>query len=438
MAQKRIGVIMGGFSSERHISLESGRNVYTKLSASKIYKPLPIFLSGSVQSQRLFILPITLLLKDNADDIHKCLLNPEGFGEKRMLLQSFREKAKNITQLYGRDAIFTPQEISYDLLASYVDFVFIALHGRPGEDGSVQKILESFDIPYNGSGIETTALTIDKHKTNSFLRQEGFTVATQYVVTKEDVCKDRFSWIRLVEEKFAYPLIAKPVDDGCSTGVVKILNRNMLHTYADQYFSATSDNSKGFLENTNGYSVKSSFLLEECIQKDLCTADCFEITIGLLTRVDQNNKTIYDVFEPSEVFASTSILSLEEKFLAGEGHNITPARFCEDTKESLAITEIVKKEIKRAAMALNIQGYARIDAFVKIGHNRNVSVWIIEVNALPAMTPATCLFHQCVLHGYTPLNFMEAIIQYGLTKRNFQSRKTGELYSQSLQVVLTR
>ena len=238
---------MGGFSSERHISLESGRNVYTKLSASKIYKPLPIFLSGSVQLHRLFIVPIALLLKDNADDIHKCLLNPEGFDGKDVLLQSFRERAKNITQLYGRDAIFTPQELSYDLLASYVDFVFIALHGRPGEDGSIQKILESLDIPYNGSGVKTTALTIDKHKTNSFLRQEGFTVATQYLVSKEDVCKDRFSWIGLVERKFTYPVIAKPVDDGCSTGVVKILNRDLLCTYADQYFSTTSDRGKDVL-----------------------------------------------------------------------------------------------------------------------------------------------------------------------------------------------
>ena len=428
MAQKRIGVIMGGFSSERHISLESGRNVYAKLSASKIYKPLPIFLSGSVQSHRLFILPIALLLKDNADDVHKCLLNLEGFDGKDVLLQSFREKAKNITQLYGRDAIFTPQELSYDLLASYVDFVFIALHGRPGEDGSIQKILEALDIPYNGSGIKTTALTIDKHKTNSFLRQEGFTVATQYVVSKEDVCKDRFSWISAAEKKFTYPIIAKPVDDGCSMGVAKILNRDMLCTYADQCFFTTSDSGKGFLEHTNGYPARSSFLLEECIQKDLSAVDCFEITVGLLTHVDQNNKTLYDVFEPSEVFASTSILSLAEKFLAGEGHNITPARFCKDTKASLAITEIVKKEIKRAAAALDIQGYARIDAFVKIGHNRDVSVWIIEVNALPAMTPATCLFHQCVLRGYTPLNFIESIIQYGFTKRNFQSSKTDDLH----------
>src|SRR5690606_18679019 len=64
-----VGVIMGGFSSERHISVESGRNIYEKLSSSTKYSPIPIFLTGNEEKHELYILPINVMLKDNADDI---------------------------------------------------------------------------------------------------------------------------------------------------------------------------------------------------------------------------------------------------------------------------------------------------------------------------------------------------------------------------------
>ncbi|MCB0637725.1 MAG: hypothetical protein KDC54_13940 [Lewinella sp.] len=67
--KQRIGVLLGGYSYERHISVESGRNVFEKLASSEKYAPVPIFLSGNDQRQELYQLPINLLLKDNADDI---------------------------------------------------------------------------------------------------------------------------------------------------------------------------------------------------------------------------------------------------------------------------------------------------------------------------------------------------------------------------------
>lgn len=87
------------------------------------------------------------------------------------------------------------------------------------------------------------------------------------------------------------------------------------------------------------------------------------------------------------------MLSLEEKFLAGEGHIITPARFHNDTKVATMISKRVKNELGTIAQALNLQGYARIDAFIKIYLLQKVEVWVIEINVLPAMTPATCIFH---------------------------------------------
>jgi D-alanine-D-alanine ligase len=123
---KKIGVIMGGFTPERHVSLESGRNVYSKLMASATYKPLPLFLSGSLKKHRIFTLPTALLLKDNADDIHDFLLHPTKFSMSEALLAPIRAEAKVLTKTYAKDAIFEPEELTYQTLKERVDFIFFS------------------------------------------------------------------------------------------------------------------------------------------------------------------------------------------------------------------------------------------------------------------------------------------------------------------------
>ena len=415
---------MGGFTPERHVSLESGRNIYSKLAASNQYEPLPLFLSGSMKAYRIFILPAALLLKDNADDVHDALLHPTRFSAAEGLLTAIRQEAASITKNYAKDVIFRPEELTFSALKARIDFVFIALHGRPGEDGTLQKILEGYDIPYNGSGIATTALTIDKYATNQFLAKKGFQIAQQLVVTQKDWEDDRVTTIHTVANLFTYPIIAKPLDDGCSAGVMHIANSDRLTAYASATFRNKPVMSSEVLQSlgleTGDYiPQQKQFLLEALVEKEPEALACLETTTGLLTHIDHNGKTLYEVFEPSETVATDVILSLEEKFLAGEGNNITPARFDCNAKVAAIISKKVKRKLENIARVLNIQGYARIDAFVKIYSDQKIEVWIIEINALPAMTPATCIFHQCALNGYTPFDFIDAIIQYGWTKRNF-------------------
>ena len=70
-----VAVILGGYSSERHISVESGRNVYEKLSSSEKYAPFPVFLTGNNSDHQMYHVPINLMLKDNADDIKEKVEN---------------------------------------------------------------------------------------------------------------------------------------------------------------------------------------------------------------------------------------------------------------------------------------------------------------------------------------------------------------------------
>ena len=417
--QIRIGIIMGGFSAERHISVESGRNIYEKLASSALYIPVPIFLSGTPKQHQLFILPINMLLKDSADDIHAKLMQPPA-AQQEAIIVPIRQEAAAITRKYVGKFITQRQAITYQALAQCVDGVFIALHGRPGEDGALQAILEQHNIPYNGSGIASTQLTIDKFKTNQFLRNQGIYVAEQMLVTQATWEKNQATTIHTLERQFSYPFIAKPVDEGCSAAVVKIKNQAMLQAYAAATFRAMPSPTAaqaqilGLKPNAD-FPQHERFLVEALVEQG--NAQHFlEITGGLLTHLDEQGGRRYELFEPSEAIAAGEVLSLEEKFMAGEGQNITPGRFHPDPAINQSIAIQVKQTLEKVASLLDIEGYARIDAFVKVYSPTHIETWIIEVNALPAMTPATCIFHQCALNGYTPFDFIHAIIQYGLKK----------------------
>ncbi|MHA7877520.1 MAG: D-alanine--D-alanine ligase family protein [Bacteroidota bacterium] len=415
----RVGVIMGGFSAERHISVESGRNIFEKLASSKQYLPIPIFLSGTPERHRLFVLPIHMLLKDNADDIHKQLLHPTT-SRYQAIVAPIQKEATTIIHRNAKAHSWVPEALSYETLSQYVDFAFIALHGRPGEDGTLQTRLFEQNIPYNGSSIASTRLTIDKFKTNQFLRSQGMHVADQALISRTMWEQDTVAAVHTIETQFRYPFIVKPVDEGCSAAVIKIQDRAMLTAYAETTFRTTSDlptmhAQRLGLSPSTEFPKKSCFLAEALVEQGEA-AHFVEITNGLLTHLDQHGHRDYELFAPSEVLAMGAVLSLEEKFLAGEGQNITPARFHPDPTINQQVTEKVRKDLERVAQLLDLEGYARIDAFVKIYSPTHIETWIIEVNSLPGMTPATCIFHQCAISGYTPLAFIQAIIQYGLQK----------------------
>jgi len=157
---------------------------------------------------------------------------------------------------------------------------------------------------------------------------------------------------------------------------------------------------------------KQVLLIEELISKHNAS-HFLEITGGMLTKLNKQNEIEYEVFEASEALSEGDILSLEEKFLAGQGQNITPARYSRIESERQKISETVKQTLGRAAKVLNVIGYCRIDAFVRIYNPENVEVIFIEVNSLPGMTPATCIYHQAALNHYKPYQFIDKILDFG-------------------------
>ncbi|MEA1971046.1 MAG: D-alanine--D-alanine ligase, partial [Thermodesulfobacteriota bacterium] len=117
---------------------------------------------------------------------------------------------------------------------------------------------------------------------------------------------------------------------------------------------------------------------------------------------------------PAETIPTKGILSLEDKFLYGQGENKTPARLPEDALKRIQDVAV------RAFLALGLKAYARIDMFVP-GDGRIV---VLEPNSLPGMTPSTVLFHQAAASGITQAELISSIIQLSF---DAHSEKKGPL-----------
>jgi D-alanine-D-alanine ligase len=328
------------------------------------------------------------------------------------------EECAAITNKYAAaNHTLSPEKISYEKLKENADEVFIALHGRPGEDGAIQQKLDAIGLSYNGSNRESSSITIDKYRTNEILKANGFLVAEHILITKEDWQNNKAKFEEILQNKIKYPFIAKPVDDGCSSAVKKIKTLAEFEAFCvlmfrnTEAFDATAANTL-HIKPKEEFPQKQVILVEELISKK--NAEHFlEITGGMLTRYNRNGELEYEVFEASEALADGEILSLEEKFLAGQGQNITPARYAKSAADRQKVSDQVKEALGGAARVLGVTGYCRIDAFVRVYKDCTAEVIFIEVNSLPGMTPATCIFHQAAINNYKPYEFIDNILDFG-------------------------
>ncbi len=422
----RTAVIMGGYSTERHISVESGRNVYEKLSSSEKYNPFTVFLmkADNETGFELYTVPIRIMLKDNADDIKDKILK----YRVHPVIQKIIEKSSLLTYKFGQiKNLDAPKKISFTDLKSMCDVAFIALHGRPGEDGNIQKYLNEYDIPYNGSDVQSSSVTINKYITNEILKKNGIQTASHLLIKKEDWKNLSNHLKKIIKDEIKYPLIAKPNDDGCSSAVKKIKNEKELEAYAQLIFRNTDKLPEAeatilMIQPNEEIPIKNEFLIEELVQSNGAKR-FLEITGGMLIKYNHEGEKIFEVFEPSEVLVEGDILSLEEKFLAGEGQNITPARFSKYPEEQKKISDDVKIQLRKTAEILNVDGYCRTDAFVRIFDTQHIEVIIIEVNSLPGMTPATCIYHQAAICQYKPYEFIDAILTQGIKRKQTDKEK---------------
>ncbi len=352
----RIGVLMGGPSNEREISLESGRNITYKLSPQK-YQAIPLFVSHDMQLYRL--------------------------SQQQLVLNSTAEIAQTLHE---------SMRIKWHDLSSSIDFAFIALHGGPGENGSLQGTLEMLGVPYNGSSVLASALCMNKFKTTQFLAAQGFNVPKAHLVSKSTWLADQQKVIETITQTLPLPLIVKPHDDGCSVMVQKIKNLTSLTSAIDIIFAQG----------------KEYALVEECIIG-------MELTVGVV------GNSHAKALPPSQAVSTAEILSIEEKFLPGAGENQTPAPL------PTAALAFIQRTMEQVFTAVDCKGYARIDCFYQTSAQSSTGkerVVVLEINTLPGMTPATCIFHQAAEVGIKPMDFIDLIITLGFEEHRKQPTST--------------
>ncbi len=288
-----------------------------------------------------------------------------------------------------------------------------------------------FRIIAGGCSSEASELCMDKGataKTLEGLRSAGISSASKTPVSMRRIAglesRDyRTLWDRLTEQLDSETLIAKPIGNGCSLGIARLLERTGVQAYCQSALRGATLIPERKLHGQNGIIEMPTrrmraVLFEEFIETDRVEIirDWFrwetrtgwiEITVGVL----QTGRKLR-AFSPSITVAEGSVLSLEEKFQGGTGVNITPPPASHVSPSAI---RNAKSRIEKVASTLGIRGYVRIDACM---HVMTGELIIIEANTIPGLTPSTVLFQQALAEKppLYPVNLLERIIDDSLKR----------------------
>ena len=287
MKKQRVGVLMGGMSAERDISLKTGEGVARALEA-------------------------------------------RGHDVARVV--------------FGKE----PMDIA--LRAADIDVAFLALHGRGGEDGCIQGMLELMGIEYTGSAVLPSALAMDKLKAKEMFRLHNVPTPPYYMATKQDLLDDELAVDHLAElhGSFGFPVIVKPRNEGSSVGLAKANDLRELRAAIE-----------AALEHDR-------FVLVERFIK------ATEVHVGILDG---------RVLGCIEVAPKSGLYDYEAKYTPGATEYIIPPRI------AATRTRGIMNLAERAVRALGCTGAVRVDLLVTEGENE----YVLEVNTLPGMTPTSLL-----------------------------------------------
>ncbi len=445
LSRKRVGVIFGGSTAERQVSLLSGTNVWLKLLRSKRYEPVPHLLDPDGTVWRLsYAAALRHTVEEAAANCREILLVDD---RQQGLVYAIRARLGLArSQLNALPEL--PKHLTMDEFLSSYDLVFLGLHGGAGEDGTFQAELDRRGISYNGSGARGSAVCMDKYETGrrlAGLESEGIRVPRRILIPMPSsvsaVSVDAM-WAQVISACGTEHVIVKPAADGCSAGVVPLVNCAELAMYlkhttygspriagetftslaADQVVEmATSMPShlifEEFVETDSITVVDSTDTADTASQHEpahlawgqICDSGWIEVTVGVLGPKGQMR-----ALSPSVTIARQGVLSVEEKFMGGTGVNLTPPPTAPLGLVKPEAIDRARRSIAVVANKLDMSGYGRIDAFL---HRETGEIMVIEANSLPGLTPSTVLFHQALAEDPSifPRALLETLLDLGVS-----------------------
>ncbi len=264
--------------------------------------------------------------------------------------------------------------------AAEIDFAFILLHGRGGEDGTVQGLLKLLDIPHQGSGVLGSAIAMDKHLAKELYRLSGLPVADWEIVTRTGGGNPSEIAARL-----GLPLVVKPVHEGSSLGLTIAHSEQELKTGLEAALS-------------HGREV----MVERYIKGR-------EITVGVVGNDTVEALPLIEII-PGEGY---TFFDYNAKYLPGASQEICPARV------SSQVTEKAQDYAVRAHRALRLRGYSRTDMILDADEN----FYLLETNTIPGMTATSLLPQAAAVHGLDFAQFVGRLIELGMEEWKMEHGK---------------
>lgn len=322
----KVAVIMGGTSDEREISLNSGKNIFNSIDKN-IFEP------------------------------YRVVIKYTGwFVEVDGMSYPLDRNTFGFTDAYN-------EEVRFDVAWNIV-------HGEPGETGHIQGYLDMMGIPYSGSGLYASALSMNKYDCNIILREAGIPVLPSVKIDRTNYMQE----VEKVPHRVGFPCIIKPNSSGSSYGI-----------------TIAEDTESMWQEVKKALNYSHEIIVEQF-------ARGVEVTSGI---VDYKGQTIAlpltEVIHSGEYFFDT-----DSKYDHSRGvKEITPAK---SVTGDLAI--MVQEITKKAFRTLKLRGQARADYIVQEN-----TIYLLEINSIPGMSDSSVLPQQMDALGIDLKEFITDILQ---------------------------
>ncbi len=345
MSQKiRVAVLFGGKSVEHKVSLRSAKNIIDHIDRQKF----DVVLIGIDQQGSWYFL----------ENYSKIITEGESLG------LSLSQKTDPFYVMADNRSL------------GEVDVVFPVLHGNDGEDGSIQGLLRTINIPFVGSGVLGSSIAFDKLCTKKLLQQADIPSAKYTTIKLED--KDKIN-VEHIKKLLGLPFFIKPVASGSSVGVFKVKDKQSFEFGINDAFQ-----------------YDNILLIEEFIEGR-------EIEVA----VKGNNQIEASLPGEIRIVGNHDFYSFDAKYVDDTGAELDmPAD----------LHEVVRKNVQKLAInaykALYCEDYARVDMFLK----QNGDIIINEVNTIPGFTHISMFPQLWTLSGVNYTQLISQLISFAIEK----------------------
>lgn len=347
MNKTKVACLFGGCSSEYDVSLLSATSVIKNINTNKY----DIVMIGITKNGDFY------LYNGNIENIE----NNTWFNESkcRKITFSTNRSDHGIIVLDNKEII-------------KINIVFPILHGKNGEDGRLQGLLELAGIPYVGCGMTSSAICMDKFIAHELVKANGIFTPKSYLFNQFNSKESIKNTIKDLE----YPIFVKPLKAGSSFGITKVNDESSLSSAIDLAFS-----------------FDDYIILEENI-------DGFEVGCAILG----NNKLI--IGEVDEIELQDGFFDYKEKYTLETSKIILPARLDKEIREEIKNTALKIYKI------LGCKGFSRVDMF----YTKDKKIVFNEVNTIPGCTSHSRYPSMLKEVGYDFSEVIDELIQLGLEK----------------------